>query len=130
MDQQRVNGAIDEVVGSARRHIGNLTGDTETQVGGVFQQFKGKVETAVGKVKDAAPATRMTTPSPSSRPMQNLNMWTAQSSSPGIATSCNTQRRQAGLGAPAPRSLNPMAIASHVRVGTVGKVGLHAPVIE
>ena len=54
MDQQRVNGAIDAVVGSARRHIGNLTGDTETQVGGVFQQFKGKVETAVGKVKDAA----------------------------------------------------------------------------
>ncbi len=54
MDKQRVNGAIDEVVGSARRHIGNLTGDTETQIGGAVQQVRGKVETAVGKLKDAA----------------------------------------------------------------------------
>ncbi len=54
MDKQRVNGAIDQAVGSTRRHIGNLTGDTETQVGGAVQQVKGKVETAVGKLKDGA----------------------------------------------------------------------------
>jgi uncharacterized protein YjbJ (UPF0337 family) len=54
MDKQRVKGAIDDVVGSAKRHVGNLTGDTRTQVEGVAQQLKGKVETAVGKVKDAA----------------------------------------------------------------------------
>ena len=54
MDKQRVKGAIDQVVGSARRHIGNPTGDTETQVGGAVQQIKGKVETAVGKLKDSA----------------------------------------------------------------------------
>jgi len=54
MDKQRVKGAIDNVVGGAKRHVGNLTGDTRTQVEGVAQQIKGKVETAVGKVKDAA----------------------------------------------------------------------------
>jgi uncharacterized protein YjbJ (UPF0337 family) len=53
MDKQRVNGAIDEVVGSTKRHIGNLTGNTRTQVEGAAQQIKGKVETAVGKVNDA-----------------------------------------------------------------------------
>jgi uncharacterized protein YjbJ (UPF0337 family) len=53
MNQQRVNGAIDEVVGSAKRHIGNLTGDTRTQVEGAAQQIKGKVETTVGKLTDA-----------------------------------------------------------------------------
>ncbi|MGO9336841.1 MAG: CsbD family protein [Terracidiphilus sp.] len=53
MNKQRVNGAIDEVVGSAKRHIGNLTGDTRTQIEGAGQQVKGKVETAVGKLKDA-----------------------------------------------------------------------------
>lgn len=52
MDEQRVKGAIDEVVGSAKSHIGNLTGDTGTQVEGAVQQVKGKVETAVGKLKD------------------------------------------------------------------------------
>lgn len=52
MDKQRVNGAVDEVVGNAKKHIGNLTGDTRTEVAGATQQIKGKVETAVGKVKD------------------------------------------------------------------------------
>jgi uncharacterized protein YjbJ (UPF0337 family) len=54
MDQGRIKGAIDETVGSAKRHIGNLTGDTETQMEGAAQQIKGKVETAVGKLTDAA----------------------------------------------------------------------------
>ena len=52
MDKQRVNGAIDEVVGSTKRQIGNLTGDTGTEVEGAVQQVKGKVETAVGKMRD------------------------------------------------------------------------------
>jgi uncharacterized protein YjbJ (UPF0337 family) len=29
-----------------------MTGDTRTQVGGAVQEMKGKVETAVGKMKD------------------------------------------------------------------------------
>jgi uncharacterized protein YjbJ (UPF0337 family) len=53
MDKLRVKGAIDEVVGSAKRHAGNLTGNTGTQARGAIQQVKGKVETAVGKLKDA-----------------------------------------------------------------------------
>ncbi len=53
MDKQRVNGAIDEVVGNAKRQIGGLTGNTGTQISGAAQQIKGKVETAVGKLKDA-----------------------------------------------------------------------------
>jgi uncharacterized protein YjbJ (UPF0337 family) len=53
MDKQRVKGAVDEVVGNAKRQVGGLTGNTGTEVRGAVQQMKGKVETAVGKVKDA-----------------------------------------------------------------------------
>jgi len=53
MDKQRVKGAVDEVVGNAKRQIGGLTGNTGTEIRGAVQQMKGKVETAVGKVKDA-----------------------------------------------------------------------------
>jgi uncharacterized protein YjbJ (UPF0337 family) len=52
MNNQRIDGAIDEVVGKTKREIGNLTGDTGMRIGGAAQQVKGKVETAVGKLKD------------------------------------------------------------------------------
>jgi uncharacterized protein YjbJ (UPF0337 family) len=48
-----VNGTIDEVVGSAKRQIGKLTGNKGTQVEGAVQQLKGKAENALGKAKDA-----------------------------------------------------------------------------
>ena len=54
MDKNRVKGTIDEVVGSAKRHVGGLTGNTKTEVEGAAQQLKGKVENTVGKVKDEA----------------------------------------------------------------------------
>jgi uncharacterized protein YjbJ (UPF0337 family) len=54
MDKDRVKGKINDVVGSAKRHIGNLTGDAGTQVEGAVQQAKGKVQNAWGKTKDAA----------------------------------------------------------------------------
>jgi uncharacterized protein YjbJ (UPF0337 family) len=60
MNKQRVQGAVDQVVGSAKRHVGNLTGDTRTEVEGAAQQIKGKVETAVGKVKDNLKTPRET----------------------------------------------------------------------
>jgi uncharacterized protein YjbJ (UPF0337 family) len=47
-----MKGAIDEVVGSAKRKAGELTGDTKLQVEGMAQQMKGKVENAWGKTKD------------------------------------------------------------------------------
>jgi uncharacterized protein YjbJ (UPF0337 family) len=52
MDKQRVKGAVDEAVGSAKRAVGGLTGNRHTQAEGLIQQGKGKVETAVGKLKD------------------------------------------------------------------------------
>jgi uncharacterized protein YjbJ (UPF0337 family) len=54
MNKNRVKGTIDEVVGSAKRHVGRLTGNSRTEVEGGAQQLKGKVENTVGKVKDAA----------------------------------------------------------------------------
>jgi uncharacterized protein YjbJ (UPF0337 family) len=52
MNKDQVKGAIDEVVGSAKRKAGELTGDTELQVKGMVQQVKGKVENAWGKAKE------------------------------------------------------------------------------
>ena len=42
MNQDQVKGAIDKVVGSAKRKAGELTGDTRPQVKGIAQQVKGK----------------------------------------------------------------------------------------
>jgi len=53
MNRDQVKGAIDEVVGSARRAAGELSGNTRLQVKGMAQQVKGKVEGAWGNAKDA-----------------------------------------------------------------------------
>jgi uncharacterized protein YjbJ (UPF0337 family) len=53
MNKDRVKGAIDEVVGSAKRHVGSLTGNSRTQLEGAVQELKGKAETAVGKMRDS-----------------------------------------------------------------------------
>lgn len=53
MNKDRVNGTIDDVVGSAKRKAGQLTDNANLQVEGIAQQLKGKVENAVGKVKDS-----------------------------------------------------------------------------
>jgi uncharacterized protein YjbJ (UPF0337 family) len=52
MNADQVKGAIDEVVGSAKRAAGELTGSTRLQVKGMAQQVKGKVEGAWGRAKD------------------------------------------------------------------------------
>jgi uncharacterized protein YjbJ (UPF0337 family) len=54
MNKDRVKGTIDEVVGSAKRKAGEVTGNTRLQVEGMAQQVKGKVENAWGKTKDVA----------------------------------------------------------------------------
>jgi uncharacterized protein YjbJ (UPF0337 family) len=54
MNKDRAKGTIDEMVGSAKRKAGELTGNTKLQVEGMAQQAKGKVENAWGKAKDAA----------------------------------------------------------------------------
>jgi uncharacterized protein YjbJ (UPF0337 family) len=53
MDSNRLKGTIDEVVGIAKQKTGELTGNSQLQVEGIAQQFKGKVEGAWGKAKDA-----------------------------------------------------------------------------
>jgi uncharacterized protein YjbJ (UPF0337 family) len=53
VNKDRVNGTIDKTVGSAKRMVGELTGNTTLQIEGMGQQVMGKVENAVGKTKDA-----------------------------------------------------------------------------
>jgi uncharacterized protein YjbJ (UPF0337 family) len=53
MNKDRVKGKIDEVVGSAKRKAGKLTSNTPLQVKGMAQQVKGKLESTLGKAKDA-----------------------------------------------------------------------------
>jgi uncharacterized protein YjbJ (UPF0337 family) len=57
MNKDRVNGTIDEVVGTAKQKAGQLTGNTPLQVKGIAQQVKGKVENTLGKAKDAVRGT-------------------------------------------------------------------------
>lgn len=54
MDKDRVQGTVDDAAGRAKRQVGEWTGDTNAQAEGAAQQIKGKVEKAVGNVKDAA----------------------------------------------------------------------------
>jgi uncharacterized protein YjbJ (UPF0337 family) len=68
MNSNRVHGTIDDVVGSAKRKVGNLTGNTPLQVKGAVQQVKGKLQNAVGKVQDAVDgANRQANPSQKTR---------------------------------------------------------------
>ncbi len=52
MNKDRLNGTLDEVVGSAKRKAGKLTGNARLQVEGIAQQAKGNLESALGKIKD------------------------------------------------------------------------------
>jgi uncharacterized protein YjbJ (UPF0337 family) len=54
MDKDTVKGTIDDAAGRAKRQVGEWTGDTGAQVEGAAQQVKGKVEKAMGNMKDAA----------------------------------------------------------------------------
>lgn len=53
MNQDRVKGTVDELVGNAKQKAGKLTGNIPLQVKGVAQQVKGKLENALGNAKDA-----------------------------------------------------------------------------
>jgi uncharacterized protein YjbJ (UPF0337 family) len=52
MNKDRVQGAIDESVGSAKREAGEWAGDGQLQLEGIAQQVKGKLENAWGKAED------------------------------------------------------------------------------
>jgi uncharacterized protein YjbJ (UPF0337 family) len=53
MNSDNIKGTIDDAAGRAKRQVGEWTGDTKTQADGAAQQVKGKVEKAVGNVRDA-----------------------------------------------------------------------------
>ena len=52
--KDQVKGMIDDAAGRAKRQVGEWTGDTDAQIEGTAQQIKGKVEKALGDVKDTA----------------------------------------------------------------------------
>jgi uncharacterized protein YjbJ (UPF0337 family) len=52
MNSNRVNGKVDEVLGSIKRRAGGITGNTPLQVKGIAQQVKGKAESTLGKAQD------------------------------------------------------------------------------
>jgi uncharacterized protein YjbJ (UPF0337 family) len=54
MDKAIVIGTIDEVLGHAKRAVGELTGDATTFVDGTALELKGEIEVAQGKQRDDA----------------------------------------------------------------------------
>jgi uncharacterized protein YjbJ (UPF0337 family) len=53
MDNDRVKGSATNIGGKAKEAAGNLTGDTKLQGEGKADQAKGKLQNAVGGIKDA-----------------------------------------------------------------------------
>jgi uncharacterized protein YjbJ (UPF0337 family) len=53
MDKDRVKGAGSNVGGEIKEGAGNLTGDQKLRAEGKGDQAKGKVQNAVGGIKDA-----------------------------------------------------------------------------
>jgi len=54
MNKDRVVGTMNDVMGSAKRKVGNMTGNNSLKIEGAVQQVKGKVQNTLGKVKDSA----------------------------------------------------------------------------
>jgi uncharacterized protein YjbJ (UPF0337 family) len=53
MDKDRVVGAAHEAKGSVKETLGKVTGDTKLQAEGNVEKNAGKVQNAIGGVKDA-----------------------------------------------------------------------------
>jgi uncharacterized protein YjbJ (UPF0337 family) len=53
MDKDRIEGKIKDIKGRVERQVGEWTGDKDAQAEGVKDQVKGKVQNALGKIKDA-----------------------------------------------------------------------------
>lgn len=52
MDKDRISGAANQVKGSVKQGIGELTGDARMEAEGRADKAKGKVQNAVGGAKD------------------------------------------------------------------------------
>jgi uncharacterized protein YjbJ (UPF0337 family) len=53
MDKDRVHGSANKMSGKFKEGAGKLTGDQKLQGEGVFDQIKGRVQHAIGGIKDA-----------------------------------------------------------------------------
>jgi uncharacterized protein YjbJ (UPF0337 family) len=53
MDKDRVKGSATNMGGKAKEAAGDVTGDSKMQGEGKMDQAKGKVQNAVGGIKDA-----------------------------------------------------------------------------
>jgi uncharacterized protein YjbJ (UPF0337 family) len=53
MDKDRIAGAAKEIKGSVKETIGKAVGDAKLQADGRADQVEGKVQNAVGGLKDA-----------------------------------------------------------------------------
>jgi uncharacterized protein YjbJ (UPF0337 family) len=52
MDKDRIEGAATNFGGKVKQTAGNVTGDQKLKSEGVFDQIKGKLQNAVGGLKD------------------------------------------------------------------------------
>ena len=52
MDKDRIAGTAKEVKGSVKEAIGKVVGDAKLQADGKAEQTKGKIQNAVGGLKD------------------------------------------------------------------------------
>jgi len=54
MDKDRIEGTAHQVKGAIKETVGKVTGDTKTQAEGAAEKAAGKVQNAVGGLKDSA----------------------------------------------------------------------------
>ncbi len=53
MDKDRIKGSANQAAGSVKEAAGKLTGDAKLQAEGKRDKFSGKVQNAIGGLKDA-----------------------------------------------------------------------------
>ena len=53
MDQDRIKGSVEQATGAMKETVGKVAGDAKLEVEGRNEKAAGKVQNAVGGVKDA-----------------------------------------------------------------------------
>lgn len=54
MDKDRIDGSVAQAKGTVKEAVGKVTGDAKLQAEGVSEKASGKLQNAVGGVRDAA----------------------------------------------------------------------------
>jgi uncharacterized protein YjbJ (UPF0337 family) len=52
VDKDRIQGAVEQAKGKAKEVVGKVTGDSKLESEGKADQLKGKVQNAIGGLKD------------------------------------------------------------------------------